>query len=61
MLSILVEMEKEKQKTMVRVEDYSTAEGLDEGSAHVRYRLNAHRHSFPCWKHNVCTSRMSMP
>ena len=61
MPSNFVETEKEKLKTMVGVEDYPTAEGLDEDSAHVRYRLNTHRHSFTCWKHNLRTCRMSMP
>ena len=61
MPSNIVETEKEKQKTMVGVEDYPTAEGLDEDSAHVRYRLNTHRHSFTCWKHSLKTCRMCMP
>ena len=61
MPSILVEKEKEKQKTSVGLEDYPTALSLDEDSAHVRYRLNTHRHSFTCWKHKLHTCRMCMP
>ena len=61
MPSHLVEKEKEKQKLSVGVEDYPTAAGLDEDSAHVRYRLNTHTHSFTCWKHNVHSCRMCMP
>ena len=61
MPSHFVEKEKEKQKLSVGVEDYPTAAGLDEDSAHVRYRLNTHTHSFTCWKHNVHSCRMCMP
>ena len=61
MPSHVVQREKEKQKLRVGIEDYPTAAGLDEDSAHVRYRLNTHTHSFTCWKHNVHTCRMCMP
>ena len=61
MPSNVVLREKEKQKLSVGIEDYPTAAGLDEDSAHVRYRLNTHTHSFTCWKHNVHTCRMCMP
>ena len=57
----IVEEEKEKERTVIGVEDYPTAETLDADSSHVRYRLNTHRHSFTCWKHNLHTCRMCMP
>ena len=47
--------------TVIGLEDYPAANDLDVDSAHVRYRLNTHRHSFTCWKHNLHTCRMCMP
>ena len=61
MPSHIVEEEKLKKGVVIGAEPYPNATELDADSAHVRYRLNTHRHSFTCWKHNLQTCRMSMP
>ena len=57
----IVEDEKQKKGSVIGVEEYPSPTDLDTDSAHVRYRLNTHRHSFTCWKHNAHTCRMCMP
>ena len=42
MPSLTVEMQKEKEITVIGMEDYPTARTLDDDSVHVRYRLNTH-------------------
>ena len=61
MPSEIVEEEKQKKGVVIGAEPYPNATELDADSAHVRYRLNTHRHSFTCWKNNLHTCRMSMP
>ena len=53
--------EKMKKGVVIGAEPYPSAAELEEDSARVRYRLNTHRHTFTCWKHNVKTCRMCMP
>ena len=53
--------EEQKKGSIIGVEEYPSSMDLDTDSARVRYRLNTHRHSFTCWKHNVHTCRMCMP
>ena len=57
----IVNAEKQIKGTVIGVEDYPLAEDLHTDSARVRYRLNTHRHSFTCWKHNLHTCRICMP
>ena len=60
-------LEEEKINTGVDIgvdigaEPYPSAADLDADSAHVHYRLNTHRHSFTCWKHNLRTCRICLP
>ena len=48
MPSEIVEEEKQKKGVVIGAEPYPNATELDADSAHVRYRLNTHRHSFTC-------------
>ena len=45
----------------VAAQPYPTVEDLSLDSAFCRLRLNAHRHSFTCWKGECVTCRMSYP
>ena len=57
----VVELEKKKRGCVIGAEPYLSAEQLDHDSAHVRYHLNTHQHTFTCWKHGLRTCRMCMP
>ena len=66
MPSHVVDEEKAKKGVVIGAEPYPDAEHLDADSAHVRYYLNSHRHTFTCWKHNshtcrICTPRQLIP
>ena len=61
MPSHIIEKEKFNKGVVIGAEPYPSAADLDADSAHVRYHLNTHRHSFTCWKHNLRTCRMCMP
>ena len=45
--------------SVIGAQPYPTLENLDADSAFCRQRLNAHRHSFTCWKGECVTCRMS--
>ena len=47
--------------SVIGAQPYPTLENLDADSAFCRQRLNAHRHSFTCWKGECVTCRMSYP
>ena len=57
----IVQQEMDKHDVVIGLEPYPTAEELKTDSAHVRFKLNTHKHSFTCWKHNLPYCRMCMP
>ena len=57
----IVEKENDAERTVIGSEPYPTAETLNDDSAHVRFRLNSHRHTFTCWKQNKYCCRMCLP